>query len=273
MKTDEERKNIEKRTILQSESGEWLELRRNMLTASNFGKIIKRKQTNTCKNLVKNLLYKPNIDHVLSINHGKKYEKIALEQLSIIKNIKIENCGLFIDEKYPFLGATPDGVTNNMLIEIKCPVAPFKIGIEEAIQQNKMHFYKKNKNGETVINQKSDWFFQVQGQLHICKKKQCLFGIWYGDNKIKLELIEKDDKFWTDIMEPKLLKFYYDCLLPELVDPRHIRNKPIRDPEYVNACSKENNYEDTVAVVNEVVDVDEVADVDSSKYVMPFSEF
>lgn len=51
-KTNEERKEVEKRTILQSESGEWLELRRNMLTASNFGKVIKRKQTNSCQNLV-----------------------------------------------------------------------------------------------------------------------------------------------------------------------------------------------------------------------------
>ena len=53
IKTDEERRNIEKRTILQSESGEWLELRQNMPTASNFGKFEKRKQTNTCKNIVK----------------------------------------------------------------------------------------------------------------------------------------------------------------------------------------------------------------------------
>lgn len=266
MKTDSERRDIEKRTILQSESGEWLELRRNMLTASNFGKIVKRKPTNTCKNLVKNLLYKPNIDHVSSISHGKKYEKVALEQLAIMKNINVENCGLFIDEKYPFLGATPDGITSDMLIEIKCPIAPFKIGIEEAIRQNKMHFYKKNKKGQVQINNNSDWYFQVQGQLHICKKKQCLFGIWYGDNKIKIEMIEKDDKFWADVMEPKLLKFYHDCLLPELVDPRHIRNKPIRDPEYVVAENKENT------VSNSVADIDNV-DSSCSNHVVSFSKY
>ncbi|XP_050679756.1 uncharacterized protein LOC126975765 [Leptidea sinapis] len=302
MKTDEERRDIEKRTILQSESGEWLELRRNMLTASNFGKIVKRKQTNTCQNIVRNLLYKPNIDHVSSISHGKKYEKIALEQLSIMKNVKIENCGLFIDDKYPFLGATPDGITSDMIVEIKCPIAPFKIGLEEAIRQNKMHFYKKNKNGAVVINQKSDWYFQVQGQLHICKKQQCLFGIWFGDNKIKTEIIEKDEMYWADVMEPKLLKFYYDCLLPELVDPRHKRNKPIHDPENVVAQSKENaasnivniseepktkeNSDDTVAdtdktadvdnfafVDEDVADADDVSVVDSSEYIMAFSEY
>nr|XP_026500028.1 uncharacterized protein LOC113403659 [Vanessa tameamea] len=70
-------------------------------------------------------------------------------------------------EKFPFLDATPDGITtSDMIVEIKCPIAPFKNGIEDAIQIKKMHFYK-NKNDEVVINQRSDWYFQIQGQLHI----------------------------------------------------------------------------------------------------------
>lgn len=270
MKTEEQRKEVEKRTILQSESGEWLELRRSMLTASNFGKIVKRKETNTCQNTVKNLLYKPNIQNVSSISHGRKYEKIAIEQLSVMENVKIEKCGLFIDEKYPFLGATPDGITNdNRLVEVKCPITPFKMGIDEAIQRNKMHFYKKNKNKEIVVNKKSDWYFQVQGQLHICKKQQALLGIWYGNNKIKTEVIEKDDAFWSDVMEPKLLKFYYDCLLPELVDPRHIRNRPIRDPKPVIAKDKENEISTVSKEINNI----EVDDGSVLDYVMSFVEY
>lgn len=36
--------------------------------------------------------------------------------------ISIRDCGLFIDEKYPFLGATPDGlIDDNGIVEIKCP--------------------------------------------------------------------------------------------------------------------------------------------------------
>lgn len=46
-------------------------------------------------------------------------------------------------------------------------------------------------------------------------------------------------------MEPKLLKFYYDCLLPELVDPRHTRNKPIRDPDYVIVRNNKKSVPDT----------------------------
>lgn len=233
-KTEEERRDIEERTVLQSECGEWMEIRRNLLTASNFGKVVKRKKNNSCANMVKNLLYRPNISHVASISHGKKYEKVALEQLSKLLDIQIQQCGLFIDKKYPFLGATPDGIIDDhTVVEIKCPMAPYKIGIDEAIKQGKMHLWRiEKKTGEVVLNKKSDWFIQVQGQMRICDRPKCILAVWYGDNKIKTELIQKDDQFWKDYMEPKLLSFYFDNLLPELVDPRFTKNKPIRVPDY-----------------------------------------
>lgn len=45
--------------------------------------------------------------------------------------------------------------------------------------------------------------------------------------------IARDDQFWKEEMEPKLLQFYHHCMLPELVDPRHTRNMNIRDPFYI----------------------------------------
>lgn len=46
---------------------------------------------------------------------------------------------------------------------------------------------------------------------------------------MKVEVIEKDDQFWEQLMEPKLKHFYLTYMLPELCDPRHVRNMPIRD--------------------------------------------
>lgn len=149
LKTEEERQRITQQTVLQSQCSEWLELRRNLLTASNFGKVIKRRMTQSCRNIVKNMLYSTPIDHVSSIQHGRQYEAVALEQLSKVHNIKIKTCGLYIDDKHPFLGATPDGITDDMVVEVKCPIVPFKMGsIDEAIDKKKVHFWKKNKKGE-----------------------------------------------------------------------------------------------------------------------------
>ena len=76
------------------------------------------------------------------------------------------------------------------------------------------------------------WYYQIQGQLHITKRIYCLLGLWTPKG-MKVEKIKRDDSFWDTHMFPKLQTFYLDCLLPELVDPRHPRSMPIRDPEYI----------------------------------------
>jgi hypothetical protein len=44
-------------------------------------------------------------------------------------------------------------------------------------------------------------------------------------------------------MEPKLVQFYIECILHELVDPRHTRNMKIRDPPYILQAIKEKQKE------------------------------
>ena len=42
----------------------------------------------------------------------------------------------------------------------------------------------------------------------------------------KIEKIERDNAFWDNDMKDKLTKFYNDCLLPELIDPRYPQSLP-----------------------------------------------
>lgn len=227
-KSDEERTNIERETVLQSDCSKWMEMRRNLLTASNFGKIINKRST-TSGSIVKSLLYQKDLSCVNSIKHGKINEKIALSQLEQQENIKIIPCGLFIDKNHPFLGATPDGVIDeNRIVEIKCPVSGFRTNLEDAVKNRKITFWKYD-NGQLFINKKHHWYFQVQGQLNITGRKECLFAVWTGSNEqIKTEIIQCDQKLWNNHMVPKLKTFYLESLLPELLDPRKTRNMPLR---------------------------------------------
>ncbi|CAH1383340.1 unnamed protein product, partial [Tenebrio molitor] len=83
----------------------------------------------------------------------------------------------------------------------------------------KINFWNKNDHS---INKKHAWYYQIQGQLHVTKRKTC------NDN-LKIERIVQDINFWKFQMEPKLVQFYIECILHELVDPRHTRNMKIRD--------------------------------------------
>lgn len=88
-----------------------------------------------------------------------------------------------------------------------------------------------NNDGNITIDTNHNWYYQIQGQLHITKKTKCLFGLWLGENiPVRTEIIQKDHKFWNERMENKLTRFYLDCILPELIDPRHTRKMAIRDP-------------------------------------------
>lgn len=239
------RDKIQEETILQREDTKWMELRRKMLTASSFSSVITRRASTSCAPLVKRLLCAKNLAGVTSIGHGIRHEKTALQQLEIQENVKIKPCGLFIDKEHPFLGATPDGLIEmgDMIVEVKCPITAYKMGLEQAIENKKIRFWTV-KNGNYNINKNHQWFCQVQGQLHVTNKRKCLFAVWSGENKpLKIEYIERDDEFWQNKMASKLVQFYLECLLPEIVDSRIRRNLPVREPDYIKEAIEKKNKE------------------------------
>lgn len=231
VKNADERKALERSTVLQAGSGEWLEYRRKLLTASNFYSVCTRRATTSCANLVKKLLYGGEIKSK-SIIHGRENESRAIAQLEKQEQVTIQKCGLFIHESYAFLGATPDGVIdNNRIVEIKCPFSAVNMAPDEAVKQKKIKFWKfDSTTSKFILNKKHCWYYQIQGQLQVSNRTQCLFGVWTSsDYHLKVECVERDDNFWTEKMLPKLTKFYNDCLLPELIDSRMMRNMAIRD--------------------------------------------
>lgn len=219
----------------QSNSPEWFEERRIRLTASNFGLVCNRRPDSNCAPVVKQLLYK-NIN-TASVNYGKAHEGHAVQQLQETLGITVEPCGFFIDDSMPFLGASPDGlVGDDGIVEVKCPSSADDLTPEQVIS-NKVglvgKMFKKNKNNDSYdINTGHPYYYQIQGQLHVTKRKYCLLVVWTPKG-IKIERISRDDGFWEAKMKTKLEKFYMTCLLPEIIDPRQRRNLPIREPEHI----------------------------------------
>ncbi|KAL5246402.1 hypothetical protein ACI65C_013810 [Semiaphis heraclei] len=113
------RKIIERKTIEQSGSKEWIEYRRNFITASNFGRIICLRSDTSCDSVVKSMLYKSDID-CKAMEYGCEHEEEARLELEKILSVQISKCGLFIDSKDYFLGATPGGlIGDDTLVELK----------------------------------------------------------------------------------------------------------------------------------------------------------
>lgn len=130
------RNEIERETIEQNQSRKWLELRRNLLTASNFGQVISLRPDTGCEGILKYMLYSSDLD-TRAMEYGREHEQGAKKELELVLGVKIMECGLFIDPNNVFMGATPDGlIGNDTLVEIKCPFS--------AARTRKKQYLKKN---------------------------------------------------------------------------------------------------------------------------------
>ncbi|CAI6370821.1 unnamed protein product [Macrosiphum euphorbiae] len=173
------RLNIETLTRQQANSQIWHSERRNRLTTSNFGRV--------------------------ATYYGKATEPEAIVALENILKFKVNPCRLIIDEHFPYLATTPDGIIDDdFVVEIKCPFAVRdSITFLEAINCKKLLFCRLNDNGAMELKIDHHYYYQVQGQMHISKRKFCYFVV-HSKNWTDIQLINYDESFWDNKMIDKL---------------------------------------------------------------------
>lgn len=142
------------RTQFKQRSPNWYKIRYDILTASNIAPIL---DSNPFMNKLDLLIQKCKpfeLQQVLSnpaTMWGIKYEPIAIKIYESIKNDKVNEVGLFIHNKYKWLGASPDGVCDSgKLLEIKC-------------------VWKRKITDDIPLY----YWIQVQIQLEVCNLEEC----------------------------------------------------------------------------------------------------
>lgn len=219
---------IEEATRSQNNSPRWFVERRKRITASNFGKISKLLEKTPRDATVKNIMY-PSFKGNVHTEYGNACEPIAIESVEKKLCIKIKRSGLLIDNDYPYLAASPDGLIDDTgMIEVKCPSSAQTFTPKEAAEKvPAVHKWCSFENEEMQLNVKHDYYFQIQGNLHISKREYCLFIFWTPLG-FSIQKILRDDDFWRTRMVAKLSDFYINHYLIELIDSRAERELPIR---------------------------------------------
>ncbi|XP_066599929.1 uncharacterized protein [Prorops nasuta] len=182
--------------------------------------------------MVMKILYPPILEND-AITYGRLNEKNARECLQKEINKQIRSCGLFIERKLSYLGASTDGLIDDEgIVEIKCSFTGKDLSAKEVIEA-KLHLRRifGNRKMNKTMNKRYNYYYQVQGQLQITQRQYCLFSIWTPKSIVTIR-VERDDEFWHRQMETKLVRFYEYCLFPEILDRRKNRNMQIRDPPY-----------------------------------------
>eukprot|EP00112_Aurelia_sp_Birch-Aquarium-sp1_P003430 Seg1383.7 transcript_id=Seg1383.7/GoldUCD/mRNA.D3Y31 product="hypothetical protein" protein_id=Seg1383.7/GoldUCD/D3Y31 len=140
-----ERRTIEKHTQGQSNSKIWHLERSKRLTSSLFGRIINRRKTVQPKSLLDTIQKTGQTMCTPALKWGRDKEKIALQQYlksHCDPRMKVMECGLIINPRWPWLGASPDGVLIDAGkvaggIEIKCPFSKKEMNIADACKEKK----------------------------------------------------------------------------------------------------------------------------------------
>lgn len=168
----------------------------------------------------------------LGNNAQNKHERV--QQLEALKTFErlyskhaIQECGLFIDEELPYLGASPFKLYgNDYILSIKCPLKAYKKSIDDP----EIKFWKIE-SGKRTVNKKSHWYLELQAELHITKRKFAFLMIWLGDDTPEgheVVKLKRDDDFFEKEMKEKLMFFYNEVMLTELANSRVEREMELR---------------------------------------------
>ena len=145
---------LKKYPVIVQRSEEWYKIRESLITASDFGQALKKGKFGSQKDFYKKKCgYEENtFDASLpALQWGIRYEEVANMFYKLKFNVNVDEFGLLPHPKYPFLGASPDGISNmGIMLEIKCPW--------------------KRKRTDVIPEQ---YYYQIQGQLEVCNLEEC----------------------------------------------------------------------------------------------------
>lgn len=157
---------------------------------------------------------------------GRDNEMVAREQYETMQKSKhtafhTSLSGLMINPLYPFIAASPDGISScdccgKKLLEIKCPYTLRNDSpVSVAALTNHTYCLTKGMDGKVMLSRKHQYYSQVQCQLLVADLEICDFVCWTPKD-IFVETIYKDQSY-ADRIVRKSQAFFCDYLLPELL--------------------------------------------------------
>ena len=179
----------------------WYEVRKTLMTASESSAALGIKPFNGFRGCPREdlLMKKLNVIPVVGmpLQHGIKYETEAAELAMSILGERMFDFGLVVHNDYPWLAASPDGITSRgYAIEIKCPLR------------------RKIIPGHVP----SHYYPQIQVQMEVCNVDFCYFiqykpGFMNDGGKpfIDIVVVERD-RMWFEARKNILLGFYTELM-------------------------------------------------------------
>ena len=193
---------IAKNTIHQSQSTLWKELRYGRITASRIYEV------SHCKtpqgSLVEQIIGAFKIRDTDAMERGRRLEKEVLKILEENLQTTLQCSGLLLNPNFPVIGASPDAVGEDFVVEIKCPVS---LKSEERYITKDNQIAKKHcaqiQLQMFMQNVKKGYFCMAKHDFEI--SQNIIVIIINYDEQFVMELINNAMTFWKQNIFPLLL--------------------------------------------------------------------
>lgn len=143
-------------------------------------------------------------------SYGTNSEKVAKNMYRKKTKNHVHDCGVLVNPKFPFIGASPDGKTcdngQSGILEVKCPFSIRDWNISDAIDsyEKKESLFLEKCGDEIKLKETHQYWYQVQGQLLVSGARYCDF-VTYTKQDLHIQRIEPN----VDTMS---------CILDKLCD-------------------------------------------------------
>ena len=264
--SEEQIDQVQKDTIAQSSGANFFKHRAGRIGASQSKAAAHSDPALPSQSLIQRICY-PELHKVntKAVRHGCRHEASAIRAFEECMkkthvNFKIVKCGLFINQEYPWMHATPDFLCSCDCCgegcgEIKCPLCLENCDFDAYVLKPSSCLVK-NSAGEFILLTTHEYYYQVQQQLFTTKLNYCYFvvcAVYSNELKLVSQRILPDKAHWSTVV-PKLQKFWRICVLPEVLARWYTRreNRTEEGAPLANSvcyCRQETE-EDTVKCCN-----------------------
>lgn len=243
--------NVEKSTQNQACNNLWFTFRTGRITASKFKQCCHTDPGYPSESLINSICY-PNAYRfsTAATKWGCTHEKSArdvyiksVQQQHL--NFQVRDSGLVLNETFPFMGASPDGIIEcdcclKGCLEVKCPFCKKDQYLSDAVESK--FCLELNQNNMLSLKKDHAYYYQVQCQMAICEHEYCDFVVWTKKD-VHIERIIRDIEFFERNVQ-KAEAFFISGVLPELLAKYYSRPPllPVKDASFVaSSHSKEDD--------------------------------
>ena len=232
--SEEQVSHLEELTRGQAKNKQWFKYRAGCITASQFHQVCHTDPHQPSLSLVRKVCYPESYRFTTDATaYGSTHEDQAIEayksRMDGHVGLNIKACGLFVDRKAPYLGASPDALVHCTccglgIVEVKCPwSARDAASLEEVAEQQKDFCLQKTATGSLHLATDHPYYLQCQLQLHVTRRAYCDFAVWHSAG-LHVERIAPVDQQLNLV---KADHFFRLCILPELAGKWYTRSHTI----------------------------------------------